>query len=118
VVGALLDDHAADSTRALEPGHGEVLQLEPLLDAVLRALAADARLLHAAERRHLRRDEARVQRDDARLERLTDAPRATDVPREEVGSEAEGRAVRDPDGLLLGVERDQARNRAEPVRAG
>ena len=37
----------------------DVLDLEAVLDAVLRALAADARLLDAAERRHLGRDQAR-----------------------------------------------------------
>ena len=69
VVVALLDDHcdAADA---------EVLDLEPLLDAVLRALAADARLLDAAERHDLGGDEPGVDAVDAVLERLREPPDA------------------------------------------
>src|SRR5436309_198801 len=68
--------HARATRKELEAGHGEVLELEPFLDSVLRAFAADARLLDAAERRHLGRDEAGVQRHDPGLERLAHAPGA------------------------------------------
>ena len=89
VVVALLDDH--ESTPAI----AEVLDLEPLVDPVLRALAADAGLLHAAERRDLGRDEAGVDADDAVVERLRDAPDAADVAAVEVRGEAVRRVVRD-----------------------
>ncbi len=55
VVVALLDDHSRTSDAA----DGPVLELEPLVDPVRRALAPDSRLLHAAERRDLGRDQAR-----------------------------------------------------------
>ena len=48
---------AARRSCAADPADRPVLQLEPLVDPVRRALAADPRLLHAAERRDLRRDE-------------------------------------------------------------
>src|SRR5262249_50363878 len=38
------------------PAHAQILDLEEVLDAVFRALAADAGFLDAAERRHLGRD--------------------------------------------------------------
>ena len=47
-----------------------VLRLEVLLDALVAALAAEARLLDAAERRRRVRDDALVQADHAGLERL------------------------------------------------
>ena len=65
-----------------------ILQLEPLLDSVLRALAADSGLLDAAEGRDLGRDEAGVDADDAGLQRLADPPDPTDVAGVEVGRRA------------------------------
>src|SRR5581483_10010338 len=57
----------------------QVLELEPFVDPVRRALAADPRLLDAAERRHLGRDEPRVDPDDSVFEPFRDAPDAADV---------------------------------------
>src|SRR5437868_3244075 len=53
-----------------DTAEAQVLDLEVLLDPVLGALAAEAALLDAAKRRHLRRDEAGVDADHARLEPL------------------------------------------------
>ena len=70
---------ATEPSRSGDAAHAEVLDLQELLDAVVRALAAEAGLLDAAERRDLGRDEAGVDADDAVLERLGDAPDAADV---------------------------------------
>src|SRR5256885_423687 len=45
-----LSSGAPPSTSAVDAAHAEVFDLEELLDAVVRALAPDAALLHAAER--------------------------------------------------------------------
>jgi hypothetical protein len=45
---------------AVDAAHAEVFDLEELLDAVLRAFAADAAFLRAAEGRDLGRDDALV----------------------------------------------------------
>src|ERR1051326_4646792 len=63
----------------VDPARQHVLDLEVFLDAVLGALAAESRLLHAAERRHLGGDDARVHADDAGLHALGDAEHAADV---------------------------------------
>src|SRR5690606_25833088 len=52
------------------PAHAHVFDLEILVDAVMRPLAADAAFLDAAEWRDLGRDEAGVDADDAAFERL------------------------------------------------
>src|SRR5258706_11269546 len=67
----------------------EILDLEIVLDAVLRALAAEARLLDAAERRHLGRDDAFVDADDAVLEPLGDPEDAPNVACVEIRRQAE-----------------------------
>src|SRR5207342_601614 len=74
--------------RAVDGADAEVLDLEELVDPVVRALAADSRLLEAAEGGALVGDDAGVDADDAELERLADAPDPADVPREEVGRQA------------------------------
>ena len=58
----------------VDAAHAEVFDFEEFLDAVFRTFAADAALLHAAERRGLDRDDAFVDADDAVFERLGDAP--------------------------------------------
>ena len=81
------------------------------------AFAADARLLHAAERRDLGDDEAGVDADHAVLERFGDAPDAADVARVEVRREPELGAVRELDHLVVGREADQRRDRTERLLA-
>src|SRR5262245_26198097 len=87
-----------------DAANGHVLELQPLVDAVLRALAADAGLLDAAERRHLGRDEAGVDADDSVLERLRDAPDARVRSGVEVGGQAVRGVVGDPHRLVLRLE--------------
>ena len=77
---------------------------EVLVDAVLRALAADAGVLVAAERRDLGREDALVDRDDAGLERLGNAEHPADVAGVEVGGEAVLGLVGEPDHLVLVLE--------------
>src|SRR5215217_6488552 len=50
--------------RSVEPADAGVFHRQVVLDAVFRALAADARFLDPAERRHLGRDQALVDADE------------------------------------------------------
>src|SRR5262245_48437750 len=80
----------------------DVLHLEIFLEPVLRAFAAQARLLHAAEGRDLGRDDADVGADDAGLHRLGDTEDASDVAAIEVTGEPELGVVGKTDHFLLG----------------
>src|SRR4029077_11638968 len=88
------------------------------LDAVLRALAADARLLDAAERSDLGGDEPRIDAVDAVLERLRQPPDAAQVARVVVRGKAVGRVVRLAYRLLFGREACDTGHRAERLLAG
>jgi hypothetical protein len=90
-----------------------VLDLEVVLDAVLGAFAAEAGFLHAAEGRHLGRDDAGVDADHAVFQRLGHAPDAAHVAGVEVGGEAELGVVGHADRLGLVLEAEQRRHRAE-----
>src|SRR4029077_7432210 len=87
----------------IDPAHAEILHLEELLDAVFRALAADAAFLDAAEGGDLGRDDALVDADDAVFERVVDAPDAADVAAVEIGGEAELGVVRHADRVGIGL---------------
>ena len=87
---------------ATDAAQAEILDLEELLDPVLRSFAAEARFLHAAERRHLGRDDPGVDADDPVFERFGDAPDAADVAAVEVRGEAELRVVGQRDRLRFG----------------
>ena len=58
-----------------------------------------------------------VDADDAVFERLGDAPDAADVAAVEIGGEAELGVVGQRDRLLLGLEAEQRRDRAERLLA-
>src|SRR5829696_8065207 len=98
---------------AVDAAEAEVFDLEELLDAVFRALAADAAFLHAAERGNLGRDDALVDADDAVFERLGDAEDAADVAAVEIGSKAELGIVRHMDRLGIGLEAIERRDGTE-----
>src|SRR5439155_1797528 len=78
----------------VDAAEAEVFDLEKLLDAVVRALAADAAFLHAAERRDLGRDDALVDADDAVFEGFGNPPDAADVAAVEIGGEPEFGVIR------------------------
>src|SRR5438309_3081112 len=88
----------------VDAAHAEVFDFEEFLDAVFRAFAADAALLHAAEGGDLGRDDALVDADDAVFEGFGDAPDAADVAAVEIGGEAEFGVVGHLDCLGLGPE--------------
>src|SRR2546423_12909578 len=67
--------------------HRDVLRLEVLLQPLRAALAAEARLLDAAERRAGVGDHPLVEADHAGLQALDDLESAIDVPGEDVGDE-------------------------------
>src|SRR5919201_887104 len=109
--------YVRSSTINSDAPHAEVLRLQPLVDAVLGALAADARLLDAAEGRHLGGDDAGVDAEDPVLERLRDAPDAAHVARVEVRGQAVWGVVGLAHRLLLGGEAADPRHRAEGLLA-
>src|SRR5215208_3950635 len=89
---------------AVDAAEAQIFNLEELIDAVVRALAADPALLHAAERGDLGRDDALVDADDAVFERLGDAEDAADVAAVEIGGKAELGVVRHMDRFGIGLE--------------
>src|SRR4051794_40392602 len=101
-----------------DPAEAHILDLEIVLDSVLRALAAHAALLHTAEGCDLDRDDAIVDADQAHLQRLGDAEHAAQVTGIEVAGKAHVRGVGEPDHLLLGLEPEQRRHRPEGLLMG
>src|SRR5258706_10705369 len=90
-----------------------VLHFEKLFETVLRAFAAQARLLDPAERRHLSGDDAGVGADDADLHLLGDPEDTPDVAAVEVARQAELGVVRKAGRIGFGLEADQRRHRPE-----
>src|SRR5262245_1518868 len=86
------------------PAHRHVLRLEELHQTLVCALAAEARLLHAAERCRRIGDEAAVEADHAELELLRHAHAAAQVLGVEVGDEPVLGVVGALDRLLIGLE--------------
>src|SRR5258707_15765384 len=86
------------------PRHRDVLRLQKLHQPFVRALAADARLLHAAEGRGRVGDEPAVEPDHAELELLGDAHAAAHVLGIEVGDETVFGVIGALDHLALGFE--------------
>src|SRR3954467_6195762 len=105
-------------TLLVEAADQHAFHLEVFLDAVLRALAAEARVLHAAKRRDLGRDDAGVRADDADLHLFRDAEDAADVAAVEVAGEAELGVVGELDHLVLAFEANEWRHRAEGLFVG
>src|ERR1700682_4040845 len=95
----------------------QVFELGVVEDAVLRALAARAGLLDAAERGDFGGNDPGIQAHDAVLERLRHAPRARQVARIKVGRQPELGIVRHADGVILALETEQRRDRAEGLLA-
>src|SRR5690606_36336921 len=89
---------------ARSQSQAQVLDLQIVVDTVLRAFTTEAGGLDAAERRKLGRDQASVDADDTGLDALGDAPDAADVASIEVGGEAERRGVGLGDDVVFGCE--------------
>src|SRR5258708_40252775 len=70
---------------AVDAAHAQVLHLEEFLDAVVRALATDAALLHAPAQRDLGRDDALGAAVDAVFQPLGEPPDAASGPAVELG---------------------------------
>src|SRR5215475_9959752 len=77
-----------DRSITSSPRQRDVLRLEELHEPLVRAFAADAALLHAAERRRRVGHEAAVEPDHAEVELFRDAHAAAQVARVEVGDQA------------------------------
>src|SRR6185295_9209274 len=82
----------------------DVLRLQVLVDPLVAALAADAGLLDAAERRAGVGDHALIEADHPGLQALADAERPLEVAGEDVGDEPVLGVVGGRDRLLLGRE--------------
>src|SRR5712692_1966644 len=98
-------------------GEEHRLDLRVALEGMHAELAAEARLLEAAEGGRDAYRGVRVDRQDAGLERAGDAEGAAAVPRPDRAGEPVGRVVRDPHGLLLVLERDDGGDRTEHLFA-
>src|SRR5260370_41106766 len=85
------------------PPHHPVFDLDIFFHAVMRAFAAEARLLDAAERRHFGGDQSGVDADHAGFKRFGNPPDPAEIARIDVGSQPERRIVahRDHVGLVL-----------------
>src|ERR1700726_3314968 len=94
------------------------LPLAVMIEGGKAQLAPDATSLDAAER-HLQVDApTRVDRDHPRLDGTRHAQGPREVPRPEGAGEAIRRAVGQPDGLLLAVERQDGDDRTEDLLLG
>src|SRR5712692_3890057 len=98
-------------------GEEHRLDLRVALERVHAELAAEARLLEAAEGSRDAHRGVRVDREDAGLQRAGDAEGAAAVPRPDRAGEPVWRVVRDPDGLLLVLEGDDGGDRTEHLLA-
>src|SRR5580704_7677300 len=105
------------SIRSQLPVHGDVLGLGVLQQTFVRALATQARLLHAAERRGRVGDDAAVDADHARLQRLRDPQRAPQVAAVQVRHQPVLGVVRHRDRLVLVGEPDDGCDRSENLLA-
>src|SRR5690606_38347634 len=97
----------------VQAAHAEVLDLEVIVEAVFRAFAALAGFLHSAERRHLVRDDAFVDADDAVLEAFCNPPDPSNIPRIEIAGKADWSIVRHLYGFFFRFEPEQRRDRPE-----
>src|SRR5690606_14229545 len=100
-----------------DPADAHVLELGVVEDAVLRAFPAEARLLHAAERRDFRGNDSGVEPDDAVLERFGTAPRAPEITRVEICRKPELGVVRHAHRFLLRAEAEERRHGPEGLLA-
>src|SRR4029453_12790579 len=98
-------------TRVLfDAPNAQVLDLQEFLHPVLGSLAADARLLHAAEWSRFGGNDSGVDAHDSVLERLGHGPDAADVASVKVRRETELRVVREGDRFGVGLEAEQRRD--------
>src|SRR3546814_11283269 len=96
---------------ASDAADADVLEFGVVGQAVLRALAADSRLLHSAEWRDLGRDQPGVDADDAAFERLGHAPRASQVTGVELAFQPDLGVVAQPHHPVLPREPEPRRHR-------
>src|SRR3546814_99123 len=92
-----------------------VLGIEILVDTLGSAFTAEARFLHATERRRSIGDRAAIDADHAGVQLGRDAHRPVDVAGVEVRHEAVLGVVRSRDRFVFGVETDHCRNGSEDL---
>src|SRR5688572_8110052 len=96
-------DESTLQKRAESDAEADVLDLDELVDAVLRAFPAEPRLLDATEWRNLGRQEPGVDGDHPCFERFGHSPDAADVAAVEVRRQAELGVIGQRDGFLFGL---------------
>src|SRR5581483_7686594 len=98
----------------------DVLDADALVEPVLRARTAEARVLHASPRRLPGRERVAevVDPDHARVDAAHDAARLVEIARPDARRQPEPRVVRTLHGLVLAVERLDAHGRAEDLVVG
>src|ERR1700674_4816872 len=94
-----------------------VFDLEEALDTVFRPLAADAGLLHTAERRHLSGDDALVDADDAVFQTFHGSKDASDIAGIEIGGKTVFGVVCHSDGIRVLFEPKQRDDGSEDFLA-
>src|SRR5262249_36492200 len=94
------------------------LDLDVLVDAILRAFTAQAGFLHATKGRDFRRDDTRVDAYDAIFERFGYAPNARNIAAIEIRGQAKFRVIGKRNGLRLRSEAEKRRDRAKRLFAG
>src|SRR5436309_3327458 len=97
--------------------HVDVLDLRVTVHSMHAELAAEARLLHAAERRDHAHRAVRVEREHAGVDRPRHAERAGSVAGPDRAGEAVHRLVGNAHSVGFVVERDDRRDRAEDLLA-
>src|ERR1700730_5558300 len=74
----------AGTTQKSDPRHHHVFDLDIFFHAVMRAFAAQAAFLDAAERRHFGGDQPRIDADHAGLQAFGDPPDPAEIARIEI----------------------------------
>ena len=96
-----------------EPAKADVLEFGVFIEPMARPFAAKARLLDSTEGHDLAGNQAGVDADHPRLDGLGHAEAPRDVLRIELAGQPELGGIGQVDGLLLGVEAHQGRDRAK-----
>src|SRR5690606_23632581 len=101
-----------------EAADADIFGVEIILDALMPTLAAEAGLLDATERRLGRGDDAFIDADHAVFQPLHDAEGAAEIAGVEIAGEAVFGVVGEIHRLLLGLEAEDGRDRAEDLFLG
>src|SRR5690606_25905296 len=101
------------TTLQTQSADADIFVVEIVFDALMSALAAEARFLDAAKRRFRRGDQPFVDADHAVFQPLHHAERAAEIAGVEIAGKAVFGVVRQRDRFFLGLEAEHRRDRSE-----